>query len=150
MGSIWMAGTTAWTSTLPADLASGFDWREAKIRQAPKDGLVALVSRRHGDVATEACLSVLSIGTRRMTSSALKFCLIASGEADVYVRCGATMEWDTAAGDHILCCAGGSVVGPGSTPLTYGHEDRGYRNGPFAAMGDTALAPQLDLPVAAA
>ena len=85
-----------------------------------------------------------------MTSSALKFCLIASGEADVYVRCGATMEWDTAAGDHILCCAGGSVVGPGSAPLTYGHEDRGYRNGPFAAMGDTSLAPQLDLPVAAA
>jgi 3'(2'), 5'-bisphosphate nucleotidase len=150
MGTIWMAGTNAWTSALPADLASGFAWQEAKVRQAPKDGLVALVSRRHGDIATEACLSVLSIGTRRMTSSALKFCLIASGEADIYVRCGATMEWDTAAGDHILCCAGGSVVGPGSAPLTYGHEDRGYRNGPFAAMGDTTLAPQLDLPVAAA
>jgi 3'(2'), 5'-bisphosphate nucleotidase len=150
MGSIWMAGTTAWTCALPTDLANGFAWQEAKVRAAPKDGLVALVSRRHGDIATEACLSVLSIGTRRMTSSALKFCLIASGEADVYVRCGATMEWDTAAGDHILCRAGGSVVGPGSAPLTYGHEDRGYRNGPFAAMGDTSLAPQLDLPVAAA
>ncbi|MDP8920183.1 MAG: 3'(2'),5'-bisphosphate nucleotidase CysQ, partial [Pseudomonadota bacterium] len=54
-----------------------------------------------------------------------------------------------AAGDHILCCAGGSVVGPGGVPLTYGHEDRGYRNGPFAAIGDTALAPRLDLPVSA-
>lgn len=150
LGSIWIAGTLARASALPAGDARDFAWKDARVRRAPEDGLVALVSRRHGDVATEACLSVLSIGTRRMTSSALKFCLIASGEADIYVRCGATMEWDTAAGDHILCCAGGSVVGPGSAPLTYGHEDRGYRNGPFAAMGDTSLALKLDLPAAAA
>jgi len=146
MGSIWIAGETARMSALP-DGAADFDWREAKVRPAPEQDLVALVSRRHGDIATEACLSVLSIGTRRMTSSALKFCLIASGEADVYVRCGPTMEWDTAAGDHILTRAGGSVVGPGSNPLTYAHEDRGYRNGPFAALGDPAIAPRLDLPV---
>jgi 3'(2'), 5'-bisphosphate nucleotidase len=149
MGSIWMAGETAWKSSLPDEAGTGFDWREAKVRGAPEKDLVALVSRRHGDIATEACLSVLSIGTRRMTSSALKFCLIASGEADIYVRCGPTMEWDTAAGDHILTCAGGSVVGPGGAPLTYGHEDRGFRNGPFAAIGDIALAPRLDLPVSA-
>lgn len=148
MGSVWIAGETARTSALP-DGSTDFDWREAKVRPAPERDLVALVSRRHGDIATEACLSVLSIGTRRMTSSALKFCLIASGEADVYVRCGPTMEWDTAAGDHILTRAGGSVVGPGGDPLTYGHEDRGYRNGPFAAIGDPALAPRLDLPVSA-
>jgi 3'(2'), 5'-bisphosphate nucleotidase len=148
MGSIWIAGETARTSAL-SNGTTDFDWREAKVRPAPEKDLVALVSRRHGDIATEACLSVLSIGTRRMTSSALKFCLIASGEADVYVRCGPTMEWDTAAGDHILTCAGGSVVGPGGNPLTYGHEDRGYRNGPFAAIGDPALAARLDLPVSA-
>lgn len=149
MGSIWIAGERACMSTLPDGQGTAFDWREAKVRPAPEKDLVALVSRRHGDIATEACLSVLSIGTRRMTSSALKFCLIASGEADVYVRCGPTMEWDTAAGDHILTCAGGSVVGPGGAPLTYGHESKGYRNGPFAAIGDTALAPRLDLPVSA-
>lgn len=150
LGSIWIAGTLACMSTMPEDGGSTFDWREVKVRPAPESGLVALVSRRHGDIATEACLSALSIGSRRMTSSALKFCLIASGEADIYVRCGATMEWDTAAGDHILACAGGSVVGPGGTPLTYGHEDRDYRNGPFAALGDPSLALKLDLPAAAA
>jgi 3'(2'), 5'-bisphosphate nucleotidase len=149
MGSVWIAGNTARRSPLPDGESTDFVWQETRVRPAPEKDLVALVSRRHGDIATEACLSVLSIGTRRMTSSALKFCLIASGEADVYVRCGPTMEWDTAAGDHILCRAGGSVVGPGGVPLTYGHEDRGYRNGPFAAIGDTALAPRLDLPVSA-
>jgi len=150
LGSIWIAGTTARMSAMPEAGGDTFNWRDIRVRSAPEEGLIALVSRRHGDSATEACLSALSIGTRRMTSSALKFCLIASGEADIYVRCGATMEWDTAAGDHILCCAGGSVVGPGSVRLTYGHEDRGYRNGPFAAMGDTSLASKLDLPAAAA
>ncbi|MBM1169598.1 3'(2'),5'-bisphosphate nucleotidase CysQ family protein [Microvirga arabica] len=149
MGSIWIAGERARVSALPDGQGTDFNWQDAKVRPAPEQDLVALVSRRHGDIATEACLSVLSIGTRRMTSSALKFCLIASGEADVYVRCGPTMEWDTAAGDHILTCAGGSVVGPGGAPLTYGHEEKGYRNGPFAAIGDTALATRLDLPVSA-
>ncbi|SCY03767.1 3'(2'),5'-bisphosphate nucleotidase CysQ family protein [Microvirga guangxiensis] len=150
LSKVWIAGANARTSPMPEAGSDAFEWQDIKVRSAPEGGLIALVSRRHGDIATEACLSVLSIGTRRMTSSAVKFCLIASGEADIYVRCGATMEWDTAAGDHILCCAGGSVVGPGSVPLTYGHEVRGYRNGPFAAMGDTSLAPRLDLPAAAA
>ena len=49
---------------------------------------MALVSRRHGDTETEACLAGLPIGQRRGVASALKFCLIASGEADIYVRCG--------------------------------------------------------------
>ncbi|MEZ0169701.1 3'(2'),5'-bisphosphate nucleotidase CysQ [Microvirga sp. TS319] len=150
LGAIWIAGTKARTSAMPEQDQATFDWRDIRVRSAPDEGLVALVSRRHGDIATEACLSTLSIGTRRMTSSALKFCLIASGEADIYVRCGATMEWDTAAGDHVLCCAGGSVVGPGGAPLTYGHEERGYLNGPFAALGDVSLAPKLDLPAAVA
>ncbi len=154
LGRIWMAGGQAQFGETAPDGAIA--WRPMAVRQAPPNGLVALVSRRHGDDATEACLATLSIGTRRTASSALKFCLIASGEADVYVRCGPTMEWDTAAGDHILSRAGGavigaggSVVGPGGAPLTYGHEDRGYRNGPFAAIGDTSLAPRLDLPVSA-
>ena len=148
MGRIWMAGESTRHGALPdgADVA----WQPARTRPAPERDLVALVSRRHGDDATEACLATLSIGTRRTASSALKFCLIASGEADVYVRCGATMEWDTAAGDHILHRAGGCVIGPNGGPLTYGHEERGYRNGPFAALGDAALAPRLSLPGVAA
>jgi 3'(2'), 5'-bisphosphate nucleotidase len=148
MGRIWIAGETA----RAGELADGGDivWQDARTRLAPDRDLIALVSRRHGDAATEACLSTLSIGTRRTASSALKFCLIASGEADVYVRCGPTMEWDTAAGDHILSRAGGCVIDPSGKPLTYGHDDRGYRNGPFAALGDVTLAPRLALPLVAA
>ena len=148
MGRIWMAGESSTrTGTIPD--GSDIAWQPARARPAPEKDLVALLSRRHGDSATEICLASLSIGSRRTASSALKFCLIASGEADVYVRCGPTMEWDTAAGDHILTRAGGCVIDPRGKPLTYGHDERGYRNGPFAALGDVALAPRLALPVTA-
>jgi 3'(2'), 5'-bisphosphate nucleotidase len=145
---VWIAGQTAQVAGIPPEGHRGLAWEPITSRRAPDNNLIALVSRRHGDQATEACLASLSIGTQRMTSSALKFCLIASGEADSYVRCGATMEWDTAAGDHVLACAGGTVIGPGGSRLTYGHADRGYRNGPFAALGDASLAPRLSLPIA--
>lgn len=146
---VWIAGSTARSGSANGRGAPQ-DWTAIAVRRAPVDGLVALVSRRHGDEATEICLSTLSIGTRRTASSALKFCLIASGEADIYVRCGPTMEWDTAAGDHILTCAGGQVVKAGGGVLSYGHHERGYRNGPFAAIGDASLAPRLHLPPLAA
>jgi 3'(2'), 5'-bisphosphate nucleotidase len=150
-GWIWAAGESARAGRVGDE--GGLDdvaWQGVAARPAPERGLIALVSRRHSDEATEACLSGLAVGSRRSASSALKFCLIASGEADVYVRCGPTMEWDTAAGDHILCRAGGCVIGPGGAQLTYGHVERGYRNGPFAALGDVSLAPRLTLPAFAA
>ena len=150
LGRIWIAGGVAKSAAFGKGQTEGFGWSSTGVRQTTGQDLVALVSRRHGDHATDQCLASLSIGTRRMTSSALKFCIIASGEADVYVRCGPTMEWDTAAGDHILTRAGGCVIGPAGVPLTYGHEGRGYRNGPFAALGDVTLAPRLSLPTACA
>ena len=144
---VWIAGAAARVGEVSDGLGVR-DWRAVRTRPAPPEGLVALVSRRHGDTATEACLASLSIGTRRAASSALKFCYIASGEADVYVRCGPTMEWDAAAGDHILTSAGGCVIRSGGGVMTYGHFARGYRNGPFAALGDTRLALRLQLPSA--
>jgi 3'(2'), 5'-bisphosphate nucleotidase len=146
---VWIAGATAKAGPLPS-VGGEVAWRTIHSRAAPEDGLVALVSRRHGDEATDACLAELSIGTLRQASSAVKFCLIAAGEADIYVRCGPTMEWDTAAGDHILTRAGGCVIKAGGGMLTYGHHARGYLNGPFAALGDRALAPRMNLPLAAA
>ena len=55
------------------------------------------------------------------------------------------MEWDTAAGDAILTAAGGCVVVPGGGPIRYGRVGDGFRNGPFAAIGDPALAPGIVL-----
>lgn len=56
--------------------------------------------------------------------SSLKFCLLASGEADIYPRFGPTMEWDTAAGDAVLRAAGGHVRCLDGEPLRYGKRNR--------------------------
>lgn len=52
--------------------------------------------------------------------SSFKFCLIAEGTIDYYVRTTNTYEWDTAAGEHILNASGGKIVTlPDLTPLAY-------------------------------
>ncbi|GEP08776.1 3'(2'),5'-bisphosphate nucleotidase CysQ family protein [Methylobacterium gnaphalii] len=144
LGRVWYAGSRA----VEAPVREGRlgEPHPISARTPPREGLVALVSRCHGDAETDACLDSLPIVLRRVTSSALKFGLLAAGEADVYVRCVPTMEWDTAAGDHILAAAGGRVVGPDGTRLTYGHRGRFYRNGPFAAFGECEEAPSVALP----
>ncbi|CAO4166454.1 3'(2'),5'-bisphosphate nucleotidase CysQ family protein [Methylorubrum extorquens] len=144
LGRVWAAGTTAREASIREGRPGAF--RPVGVRAAPADGLVALVSRLHGDSDTDACLDRLPIAERRVTSSALKFCLIAAGEADLYVRCVPTMEWDTAAGDHVLTMAGGRVVGPDGATITYGHHARFYRNGPFAALASAAYRDALTLP----
>lgn len=52
--------------------------------------------------------------------SAIKFTLIANGEATVYPRFGPTSWWDTAAGQCIVEEAGGKVVDGQLKPLAYG------------------------------
>ena len=102
-----------------------------KIRPCPKDGPVAVASVSHREEQTERWLSDHLITSTVSIGSSLKFCLLASGEGDVYPRFGQTMEWDTAAGDAVLRAAGGSVTTPDAKPFRYGKPN--YRNGPFIA-----------------
>lgn len=56
--------------------------------------------------------------------SSYKFCLLAEGEVDYYVRTTNTYEWDTAAGELILSEAGGKTLSyPDGEPLAYNKED---------------------------
>ena len=101
-------------------------------------GLMVVASKSHRDAATDAYIG--RYRTRDMTSagSSLKFCLVATGEADLYPRLGRTMEWDTAAGDAVLRGAGGEVVRfDDHTPLTYGKP--GFENPFFIAYAPGVL-----------
>jgi 3'(2'), 5'-bisphosphate nucleotidase len=109
--------------------------RPIRARPAPKDGVVAIVSRTHRDAKTEEYLAHYRIAKLLAAGSSLKFGLVASGEADLYPRHGPTMEWDTAAGQAVLEAAGGSVTELDGRPLLYGKLDQGFRNPPFIARG---------------
>ncbi|GJD59954.1 3'(2'),5'-bisphosphate nucleotidase CysQ [Methylobacterium frigidaeris] len=144
LGRVWAAGDRAVEASVTEGRPGAFG--PVSARRVPAEGMTALVSRSHGEAADEACLAALPVGRRHGVSSALKFGLLACGEGDVYVRCGPTMEWDTAAGDHILTQAGGCLVGPDGRPFGYGRRPGQYRNGPFAAFGDPTFAGRVSLP----
>lgn len=72
--------------------------------------------------------------------STYKICLIARGDADLYPRFGPTSEWDTAAGQCILECAGGKILSlPEFIQLRY-NEKPSLINPEFIALGDVELS----------
>jgi 3'(2'), 5'-bisphosphate nucleotidase len=98
------------------------------------DGLVVIHSRSHENSRRLAeFLQSYPVRERKKCGSALKFGVIAAGEADLYPRFGTTMEWDTAAGQAILEAAGGRVETLAGTPLRYGKP--GLKNDSFLAWG---------------
>jgi len=108
------------------------------IRGAPPHNRVAMVSRSHLDAATIALLDRLHIGRRMACGSALKFCRIAEGLADIYPRLATTCEWDVAAGHALVEAAGGSVTLPDGGALRYGDAASDFRVPAFIAWGDRA------------
>jgi len=70
-------------------------------------------------------------------SSSLKFCILASGEADIYAAKARAFEWDIAAGHTILEHAGGSVTTLDEEKFLYGKT--GYKNLPIMAKRSANL-----------
>ena len=101
--------------------------------------LNVVASKSHRDAATDAYIGKYAVEDMKSAGSSLKFCLVATGDADLYPRLGRTMEWDTAAGDAVLRGAGGHVIAfEDHGQFTYGKP--GFANGFFIAH-----APGVDL-----
>lgn len=131
-------------------LAPGSDAKQAsdittiRTRRIPKSGIIAAVSRSHFDPATDAILGRLGqrYGAieRLAVGSAIKFCRIAEGTADIYPRLAPTHQWDIAAGHAIIAAAGGTVTTPDGSPLSYRAAPDCQRVAGFIAWGDPAAA----------
>jgi 3'(2'),5'-bisphosphate nucleotidase len=89
----------------------------------------------------------------RKASSSLKFCLLASGEADLYPRFGEINEWDAAAADAVLRAAGGGMMRLNGAPVLYGQTPGDTLICGFVAYGgpasQAAARAALDLPTLA-
>jgi 3'(2'), 5'-bisphosphate nucleotidase len=125
----------AWWGALGLGASTRRDGQAQAIhaRARPAAGAIAVASRSHRDPATDAWLAQERITECISAGSALKFCLVAEGRADVYPRFGPTMEWDTAAGQAVLQAAGGRVTTPEGAPFVY--RKPGFRNGGFIGRG---------------
>ena len=105
-------------------------------RQSNQINLVG--SRSHGIEALSDFVNKMKENYDKVgfvpAGSALKFCLVAEGKADLYPRFGPTMEWDTAAGHCVVEQSGGTVVRMGEkTPLVYNKKD--LHNPHFICLG---------------
>lgn len=86
-------------------------------------GLNIVASRSHLTPETEAFIAKYNSPNIVSRGSALKFLLLAKGEAHVYPRIAPTMEWDTGAAQIVLEEAGGKVlVFETGEPLRYNRE----------------------------
>ena len=116
------AGTGAWcietAARRLADVAALAHWSEtAQTLPLARDGrrpFTVVGSRSHANPALKDFVARLGHDHDPVAfaaaGSALKFCRLAEGSADVYPRPAPTMEWDTAAGQCIVEAVGGRVL----------------------------------------
>ena len=112
---------------------------QIRVSKPDMSELMVVASKSHRDQATDDYINRYKVKDSKSAGSSLKFCLVATGEADFYPRLGRTMEWDTAAGHAVLNGAGGRVLRLDDlTPLVYGKDT-------FANPFFVATAPGIDL-----
>jgi 3'(2'), 5'-bisphosphate nucleotidase len=102
---------------------------------------IAAVSRSHGDSRSDEFIDSRPGAVRKTLGSAVKFCAVAEGGADIYPRLAPTGEWDVAAGHALVAAAGGKVTDALGAPLRFGESPEGFLVPEFIAWGDPAAAP---------
>jgi 3'(2'), 5'-bisphosphate nucleotidase len=103
-------------------------------RRADSAQLSVVASKDHAGPLVSAMLARLRGPQLQSLGSSLKFCLVAEGKADLYLRDSPTMEWDTAAAQCIVEAAGGGLYSLDTKPLRYGKP--GLKNPAIMIVGD--------------
>ena len=94
-----------------------------------------VVSRSHLDSFTINLLTKIKYEHSTLkVGSSIKFCLVAEGKADLYLRKGNTMEWDTAAGSAIIKTSHSKIYDFNLKELKYGKKD--FRNSSLIVCND--------------
>lgn len=109
----WTDGSTAWKKQGTGDAQR----LVAGTYEGGKPVLVA--SRDHAGPEVAKLVARHPDADFRSMGSSLKFCLVAEGAADVYLRDVPTMEWDTAAAHAVLRAAGATLRQADGLPLAY-------------------------------
>ena len=95
-------------------------------KKQPKDKVVALSSiGKPSDIILNK-LKEYKVNSIVQMASSYKFCVIASGEYDIYAARERANEWDYAAGHAVALNAGAIIETLDGKPFLYGKED--YRN----------------------
>lgn len=99
--------------------------------------MVILTSKYHLGKLEEELANLSDIKEKKQIGSAgIKIARIAQGEAHIYINSSdKSSEWDTCAGELILCEAGGKITDMDGNDLNYNNENPRHLNGYVASNG---------------
>ena len=121
-----------------------YDGKVKKIHSEGNNNKVRILSSRsHQDTITEKIIDKFKDAEIKKVGSSIKFCYLAEGKADIYLRNGATMCWDIAAGIAILKTAGCQIKN-----LNLGEfvlNKKNFFNEPFICFRDKFPSNKLEL-----
>ncbi|MBY0380981.1 MAG: 3'(2'),5'-bisphosphate nucleotidase CysQ [Xanthobacteraceae bacterium] len=144
LGLIWRGVVGSGAERLMVDKNGTVSATAQSITTRPYPGpaapCVISVSRSHGDARSEAFIADRHSAIRLPLGSAIKFCRVAEGSADVYPRLSPTSEWDVAAGCAVVAAAGGLVTDAQGRQLQFGLSVEDFLVPNFIAWGDPAAA----------
>ena len=111
------------------------DVKRIRVSENNQNPIRLVASRSHPSEMLNSLLESIAAYEIIEVGSSIKFCLIASGQADCYPRFGPTSEWDTAAGEAIVRFAGGHLVTANGDLMSYNLK-RDYLNPNFIVSND--------------
>jgi 3'(2'), 5'-bisphosphate nucleotidase len=134
-----VVGAGAWRFDTPGTLAGQ---RLQATPVEPGQPLRLIASVRHNRERVSSMMNRLQPVTGEVArvdaGSAVKFCRLVDGVADVYPRTVPCYEWDVAAGDALVSAAGGRVSSYAGAPLQYNARETLFSE-PFIAAADPTV-----------
>ena len=118
------------------------DAERINVADNHKNPIRLVTSRSHPSEMLNSLLEKLVDYEIIEVGSSIKFCLIASGQADLYPRFGPTSEWDTAAGEAIVRYADGHVMTTSGNSMSYNLKED-YLNPNFIVSNDKINADRI-------
>ena len=143
LNQTYWGGESLGSYYLEGDLDS--DIKKINVSSSFGQEIKMVSSRSHPSDDLKYILKIIGNHKKISIGSSLKFCLIAKGEADCYLRLGPTSEWDTAAGDAIIRSSGGIVKAIDGSNLKYNKSDSILNPCFIAATNEELVTKILDI-----
>ncbi len=133
---------TYWGSKFHGSFIKRSNKKSEKISTSkPKKINRIISSRSHKSQETDKFIEKVGKCEIITAGSSLKFCLVASGAVDLYLRFGPTSEWDVAAGVAVVEYAGGYTCDLNGKKLLFNLKES-YLNQSFISNCSKAIASE--------
>jgi len=135
---------TYWGSKVNGSFCSDAnnDIKSINVSEDNQNLIRLVASRSHPSKMLASLLEIIVDYEIIKIGSSIKFCLIASGQADCYPRFGPTSEWDTAAGEAIVSYAGGRVITARGHSMNY-NAKKDYLNPNFIVSSGKIISERI-------